>query len=512
NIVLHALSAIMLWRVLLRLKISGAWLAAALFVVHPVCVASVDWIAERKNVLSLFFYFAALLLYLRFELEQRKRFYWSALGLFLLALLSKSSVVVLPMVLLLCVWWLRQKLTWQNIRHSVPFFGLAFVMGLVTVWFQLHEVLLGEAKETDTILTRVLGGSWALWFYLGKILWPLKLSMIYPQWDIDETKWISYLPAALWLSLLVVFWSYRRTWGRPFLFAFGYFTAALLPVLGFFDMNFLLFSQVADHLQYIAIPGIIVLAVGLSAELFRRVSQARAKTSSFPRYFPRITGAIVVLILAILTFRQSSTYQDEETLWRDTIQKNPTAWVGYNNLADRLAELHRFDEAANYYRQALRLKPNHAQTHNNLGNILHLLGRFDEAIDQFLDAIQTKPELAQAHHNLGIAYYRKKEYAKALDCYKKAIQLKPNYGQAHFSAGNCELRLDHLDAALNHYFTAERYIPNNPDVPYNIGIILSVRGQTNHAVRFLQTALRLDPRHKEAQAELQLLLANTDRR
>jgi tetratricopeptide (TPR) repeat protein len=529
NILLHALSGIALWRVLLRLKVPGAWLASALFVVHPVCVASVDWIAERKNVLSLLFYLGAILCYLRFQTEESKRWYRISLALFLCALLSKTSVVVLPIVLLLCHWWIGSKMTWQTVRKTIPFFVLALFLGLVTVWFQLHEVLLGEAKETDTFLTRVLGGSRAIWFYLSKILWPVNLSMIYPQWSIHESHWTSYVPGLLWCLMLFLFWRFRQEWGRGLLFAFGYFTTALLPVLGFFDMNFLRFSQVADHLQYIAVPGIVALFVSMSIwvveKLYsvsrsakrREVEKSRKRDLDAiqlngNRPFPRLAAAITIFGLSILTWRQSSLYQDEETLWRDTIQKNPTAWIGYHNLADRLAELHRYDEAASCYQAALNLKPDHANSHNNLGSTLHLLGRADEAIDEFLDAIQNKPELAEAHQNLGFAYYRRNEFAKALECYNKAAQLKPDYGLAYLGAGNCELQLGNVSTALNNYFTAQRYIPTDPDVQYNIGIILSVRGETNSAIRFLQHALRLNPSHKLAQKELQLLIANTDLR
>ena len=528
NILLHALSAVLLWRVLLRLQIKGAWLASVLFVVHPVCVASVDWIAERKNVLSLFFYFAAMLYYLRYEATQERRSYWLALGLFTLALLSKTSVVVLPMILLLCHWWLRQRITWQNVLDTRPFFGLSLLFGLVTVWFQLHEVLLGEARETDTLLTRVLGGSWAVWFYLGKIIWPAKLSMIYPQWDIEAGKALSYLPGTLWVAMLFCCWWFRRTWGRALLFGLGYFTLALLPVLGFLDMDFLRFSQVADHLQYIAVPGIVVLAVGVSIRLFeivydwmvpalscdKAVARVRAVSPSVTsrRLVPRFAAAFLIVLFSVLTWKQSNIYQDEETLWRDTIHKNPTAWIGYHNLADRLAEMHRYQEAAEYYQAALRLKPDHAKSHNNLGSTLHLLGRFDEALDEFLDAVQNKPELAEAQQNLGFAYYNRRDYAKALLCYRKAAELKPDYGSAYFGLGNCELQLGKINEALNHYFTAERYLSANPDLQYNIGLILSVRGETNGAVRFLQNALRLNPGHQLAAKELQLLLVNSDTR
>jgi protein O-mannosyl-transferase len=509
NILLHALGGILIWRVLLRLKIPGAWLAGILFTVHPVCVASVDWIAERKNTLSMVFYALALLLYLRFDQEKRLRFYWLALGIFLLALLSKTSVVVLPMVLLLCVWWQYGKITSQDVRRSVPFFALALVMGLVTVWVQLHEVLLGEQKETDTLFSRVLDGSWAIWFYFGKVLWPAKLTMIYPDWDIDEQNWISYLPAILWVLALVTTWRFRRNWGRPYLFGLGYFTVALLPVLGFFDMNFLLFSPVADHLQYVALPGVIALAVGLAVTFWQKWKAAHSLKAPM---LPYVVAAIPILSLSVLTWKQSSVYANEETLWRDVVKKNPDAWIGYHNLADRLAELHRFQEATDYYQQALKLKPHYAKSHNNFGNCLHLLGRFDEAMDEFLDAVQDKPELAEAHNNLGTAYYQKQDYTKALEAFKKAVDLKPDYAAAYFTAGNSALKLGDLDSALNYYFTAARYNPDFADVQYNIGIVLSVRGETNSAVRYLQHALRLNPAHDLAEKELKLLLADTDER
>ena len=507
NILLHALSGVLLWRVLLRLKVPGAWLAGILFTVHPVCVASVDWIAERKNTLSMVFYLAALIFYLRFELDLRKRTYAFALLAFVLALLSKTSVVVFPVVVLLCAWWQRSTISKQDIVRSLPFFMAAMVFGLVTVWFQLHELLSGELRSTDTLLTRLLGGSWAIWFYLGKALWPVKLCMIYPQWRIIETRVLSYVPALLWLATLVTCWVFRRRWGRPFFFGLAYFTIALLPVLGFLHMDFLRFSQAADHLQYIALPGITALTVAIGVAGWKRF--CRSDAAKWPGATAFI-AACPVLLFSVLTWQQSSTYVDEETLWRDTIRKNPTGWVGYHNLADRLAELHRFDEATHYYQQALELEPDYAKGHNNLGNCLVVLGRIDEAIDEFLDAIQTKPELAEAHHNLGVAFYQQKEYAKALECFKKASALQPEYASAYFYAGNTELQLGYLNEALNDYFKAAKYNPDEPDIHYNIGITLGVRGNTNAAVRFLRNAIRLQPNHLLARKELDLLLTSTD--
>ena len=506
NILLHGLSGILLWRALLRLKVPCAWLAAVLFTLHPVCVASVDWIAERKNTLSMVFYLSALLAYFQFENGTRWRMYAAALGLFALALLSKTSVVILPLVLLLCAWWQRGRINRLDLFRTIPFFALSLVFGLITVWFQSHEVLFGEAHETDTFLTRVLGGSWALWVYLSKDLLPINLSMIYPQWDIDAGRVASYIPGLLWLAVLFAFWKKRQTWGRGWLFGFGYFTIALLPVLGFFDMDFLKFSQVADHLQYIAVPGIVALVVGAAASCFEKIGRKSSET-----WWWYSAGTVaVILLLSALTWKQAGVYVDEETLWRDTIRKNPNGWIGYHNLADRLAELRRFEEAAYYYQQSLRLEPDYAKGHNNAGNCLFFLGQLDDAIEHFLDAIQNKPEMAEAHNNLAVAYHHKGEFEKALNEYRTAIELKPDYAAAYFGAGNVELKLGNIDAALNDYFSAVKYNPDAADVHYNIGIILSVRGETNAAVRYFQHALRLQPRHDLAKQELKLLLTSTD--
>ncbi|MBA4149829.1 MAG: tetratricopeptide repeat protein [Verrucomicrobia bacterium] len=502
NILLHALSGLLLWRVLLRLGIPGSWLAAVLFTIHPVCAASVDWIAQRKNTLSMVFYMATLLACFRFERNGQKSNYATALVLFLLALLSKTSVVVLPPVLLLCAWWQRGAIAKRDVIRSLPFFALALLLGLVTVWFQLHERFVGEMSETDTMLTRVLGGSWAIWFYLGKVILPLNLSIVYSPLKIDPAQIISYVPAVLWVCVLVAAWKARTTWGRPLLFGLGYFTIALGPVLGFFDMDFLLISQVADHLQYLALPGAIALVVGVSVVLWQRFIE---KNCAERKWISGTVAGISIVILAGLTWKQSCTYVNAETLWSHAVAKNPGSWMAHHQLADRMAELGRYDEATVHYRKSLELRPDFANGQNNFGNCLFLLGDIESAIEQFLDAIQNKPELAEAHNNLGVAYYQKGAYQEALDAYKKAFRLRPNYVAAYFGAGNSELQMANLQGALNYYFAATKYNPYAADIHYNIGIVLGLQGNTNAAVASLQTALEIDPDHQLAQQEMHLL-------
>ena len=329
NIVWHAISAVLTWLVLRRLKIPGAWLAALLFAIHPVNVESVAWITERKNTQPMVFYLLTILLYLRFESDGRQRWYILSVLAFLLALLSKTSVVMLPFVLLGCAWWQRGRIAQKDLLRTVPFFVMAGVLGLVTVWYQSNAIG-GDIIRSGGFLPRLAGAGWAVWFYLYKAIIPYKLNFIYPRWNIDASSISSYLPGLILIVCLGVFWWYRRSWGRAPLFALGYFVVTLFPVLGFFDINFMRFSLVTDHWQYTSIVGIIALVVGSAVWLSKR-------WQSQLRYLAAGVGVIVVCLFSLLTWTRCYAFKDLEALWRDTISKNPQAWLAHSNLGSLLA-------------------------------------------------------------------------------------------------------------------------------------------------------------------------------
>ena len=235
NVLLHAAAAVLLWRVLRRLRIPGAWLGAALFAVHPVATLSAAWITEGKNTLSLALYLLALWAFLDYDERGGKGRYFLSLAAFLLALLAKGSVVVLPFVLLLCAWWRRDRITRKDVARSLPFFALALVMGLVTTWFQWHNAIRGgnvrlPGEGADSIIA---ASGWVVWFYLFKDLLPAGLTAIYPRWEVDGSSLPAWLPLLLLIGGLAWLWMRRKTWGRAPLFAAAYFLIGLLPVLGF---------------------------------------------------------------------------------------------------------------------------------------------------------------------------------------------------------------------------------------------------------------------------------------
>lgn len=418
NVLLHAASALLLWRLLARLKIPGAWLAGILFAVHPVCVASVAWISELKNTLSLPFFLASFIGYLTFEkahadgrLTRARWFYRLSLGAFLLALLSKTSTVMLPVVLLLCAAWQRGRVTRRDVLATVPYFGLALAFGLMTVWFQNHHVIGHETVQTENFAGRLAGAGLAIGFYLSKVFLPLNLSMIYPRWEIDASSVVAYVPLLLLLAGFGVCWWFRRSWGRHVTFALGCFAVTLFPVLGFFDMLFLLFSRVSDHLQYLPMISLLALvAAGLRAWL--------------PVKFFRWVAPVLVLALCGLTWQRATVFASDEKLWEDTVARNPAAWNAHNNLGCIRAEQGRMEEAMRHFETSLQFNPRNAEAHVNLGKALAMQNKFIEAEAHFRSALEIRPS-ADAHVQLGSALAARGKVPEAVRQLREAVRLKP---------------------------------------------------------------------------------------
>lgn len=397
NILLHAAAAALVWRVLKRLNVPGAWLAGLLFAVHPVNVPSVAWIAERKNALSLPLYLLSALLYMRFEDLGGARRYAASLALFLLALLSKTSVVMLPVVLLGCAWWRRGALTRRDVFRLLPFFALALAAGLVEMWFHAHRVLPHLAARPEGFFSRLAAAGWAVWFYLYKAVLPLDLAMVYPRWRVDPREATAWLPLAILIGCLAFVWMRRRSsWGRPVLFAAGCFIASLFPVLGFFDISFMRHSLVADHWQYAAIIGVIALAAAAGVRGRERLRGAARSAA--------VVGAVILIgALGVLTWRQCALYQDAETLWRDTLSKNPRCWAAHTNLATALLARGNLQDAVAHYEIATRLEPDFPEAHYNLGNVFFALGDFRRAVEEYRALLRIQPDNAEVRQRLSDA-------------------------------------------------------------------------------------------------------------
>lgn len=391
NILLHALGAIMLWRVLARLEVPGAWLGGLLFAIHPVAVASVAWISELKNVLSLLFFMATLLAWLRFEDTTQRKWYVLALTAFFLALTAKTSAVMLPVLLLGIAWWRRGSIRRQDVLRSAPFFVLSAAMGLATIWFQ-HQALERVIVRPEGWMSRLAATGWIVWFYLFNALMPVRLAMVYPRWQVIPGSVIAWIPLSGLIAVLALLWLNRATWwGRPLLAAIGYFLLMLAPVLGLLAMAFHQHSLVSDHLQYPALPAVTALAAAALVWWAR---------SGKWRGVPVSLAIAVVLLSSALTWRRADVFQTPRSLWEDTLSKNPAALVAHVNLGVILWELRRPQEAVTHYEAALQIKADSAETHSNLGVALLALGRYEESIAHCNKALHLDPNLAAAHNTL----------------------------------------------------------------------------------------------------------------
>jgi tetratricopeptide (TPR) repeat protein len=513
NLAQHALAACLVVAIVRRLELPGAWLAGMVFALHPVCVEAVAWISEQKSTLSAVFYLSSALIYLGFDRTRRRSSYLWALGFFVLALLTKTVTATLPMALLVIFWWQRGRLDWRrDMRPLLPWVALGAAAGLFTAWVERTLVGAQGAAYALTDAQRFLLAGRAIWFYAAKLLWPSNLIFSYPRWKPDATQWWQWLYPAAALSLGIVLLVLVGRASRPArvpqdplrapLAAFLLYIGTLFPVLGFFNIYPFLFSYVADHFQYLASLALIVPLSSLLISFVTRLG----------RPADVVLPAVLLAILATLTWRQTGIYRDTETLYRATLLRNPASWLAHNNLGVALLEKPgHLAEAKIEYQSALALNPDDAEAHNNLGNALaRMPGRLPEAIREFEAAIKLQPRLAQAHQNLGNALARNpKRIADSIAQFKIALQLKPDDPQIRNDLGVTMLESPgHVADAITQFQDAVQLNPGDPQFRINLGNALSqVPARRPEAVAQFQTILRSQPNNPQAHNSLAIALA-----
>jgi protein O-mannosyl-transferase len=514
NVLMHGACAVLLWRVLRSLRVQGAWLGAALWALHPVEVESVAWITEMKNSESGLFFLLSILFFVRWlrakDLDGRTRGGWNnALTLLFaaLAMASKSSTVILPVVLCLCAWWMEGRWHWRNVARVVPIFLMSIAASALSIWTQ--GLQLAAATDLQWVRTwpeRLVTAGDAVWFYLGKLLWPHPLVTIYPRWHIDAGQWVSYLPLLAVIVILSIFWLKRELWSRACFFAFAYFMAALLPVLGLIDNYIFHYSLVFDHFQYLASIGPLALAgTGL----------VRLSDFIIPKkpWLQSTLCAGLLLILGLASWQRTWVYESQEAIWTDTVAKNPNFSPGHYSLGVALFQKGRLDEAVTQYQKALEINPNYVQAHYNLGVALFQKGRLDEAIAQYQKALEIYPNYAQAYSNLGVALCQNGQLDEGIAQFQKAQEINPNYAGAHVNIGDALLQKGQLDEAIAQIQKALEINPKDVEAHSDLGNALLQKGQLDEAIIQFQEALRLKPDFGPAQdnlAKAQTLLRQRD--
>ncbi len=504
NVLLHALASVLLWRLLRWLAVPGAWLAAGLFALHPVHVESVAWITERKNVLSGVFYLAAALVYLKWEDaktagQRRPLRYVAAFLLFVLALLSKTVTVSLPAALLLVAWW-RQGRECQDkpeespvrlwvgrILPLVPFFAIGLAFSVLTVWLEKHHVGAKGAEWDLSFVQRCLIAGRVLWFYAGKLIWPVGLCFNYPRWEINAGVWWQYLFPLAFGALVILLWAARKRLGRGALVGVLFFAGSLFPALGFFDVYPMRYSFVADHFQYLASIGVLVLVAAAITSIRERLAAGAWKPTS------HALPVVVLILLTPASWKQCGIYRGLEALWLDTIAKNPASWMAYNNLGKHYLHEGLPAKAVPLFENAILHNPGNLSALNNLGVALGRLGRDDEAKERYRQAIETDPLDPQAYHNLGVAMAKEGKLEKAIGFYRKALEIDPGLAATHNNLGTTLARMGRNEDAIEEIGKAVEIDPETGVFQQSYADALMAAARVREAADRYRNAVSLDP-------------------
>jgi tetratricopeptide (TPR) repeat protein len=264
-----------------------------------------------------------------------------------------------------------------------------------------------------------------------------------------------------------------------------------------------IYSFVADHFQYLAGIGVIVLGSAGAAMLWERLRGWR-------RWAGSLLVAAVLLLLVALTWSQCGKYIDAQTLYAITIKQNPGCWMAYNNLGLVYFESDRVDESIGYFQKALALKPDFAKPENNLGLVYYQKGKIPEAVAHFQKALELRPDLPEAHNDLANVLYRAGHLDEAISHYQMALKTNPNYAAAMTGLGNCYYAKGDLESALREYQQAIDLQPGLPDAQNNIGNTYLRKGMVNDAISHYQEALKIDPGYISSLNSLAWLFSTAD--
>ncbi len=512
NLIIHIANSLLLFMIF-KWMTGAFWrsaFVAMLFAIHPINVDSVAWITERKNVLSTFFWMLTMLAYVYYTKQPVLYRYLLIFFVFALGLMAKPMLVTLPCALLLLDYWPLKRFSYRppggigtgkpkNVIKSGPQGFSPFRLVLEKIPLLVLSVLSTylsflSADKVSVLLPpmklRIENALVSYVKYIGKIIWPQDLAILYPYPSIVP-MW--QIIGALLLLVCVSVLMIRTIRGAPY-FAIGWlwYLGTLVPVIGLVQKVAL--PAMADRFAYVPFIGIFIIIAWGIPEL---VAKWR-----YRKIWLATLATVVLTILMAMTWKQVGYWENSITLFEHNLKITSNNYVAHNNLGNALSKQGRTAEAIDHYLKALRIKPDNAKAHNNLGNALSKQGRTAEAIDHYLKALRIKPGLEKAHYNLGTALYEQGRTAEAIDHYLKALRIKPDYAKAHYNLGNALSKQGRTAEAIDHYLKALRIKPDDAKAHQNLGTALYEQGRTAEAIDHYLKALRIKPDYAKAHYNL----------
>ena len=427
NLLLHVANALLFF--LLAEKLCGsqaaALVGALIWAVHPMRVESVAWVTERKDVLFALFYLGSVMAYSYYRQGGKAAAYLSCLALFVLSCLSKGVAVTLPLSLLLCDYWEDGRLTLKSITEKWPFFSISLVFSVIAINAQ-NRGLAGMQHAHLGWLERLVIPCYNVLFYLGKLIWPLPLSALYPYPCREAGRLPSaFLAAPVALALLVTFCLLFFRKNRGVLAAGLFFLIAILPTLQVKPL--LGVAMAADRYTYLPSMGLFLLVgAGLNSVWSNQRIDKRV------RHFAAVVPVVMVLTGVVLTRQQCTIWSDSVRLWSDVIDKHPAA-LAYNNRGVAWKDLGNDRQAESDFDKAIELEPGYALAYGNRGEVRMKNGRLDQALEDYRKETGINTSSTRGHNNLGFILMNTGRYREALESFNMALGLDPRFAEAYYN-------------------------------------------------------------------------------
>ena len=509
SVLYHVANALLLF-LLVRRMTGALWASAfvaAFFAWHPLRVESVAWLAERKDVLSMFFLLLTLLAWTAYIRSPSRFRYGLSLVFFALGLMSKPMLVTLPFAMVLLDLWPFQRLRLgavgepatdkksllDSLREKIPFIALTLVSSYITFIVQRGGQSVAT-MERIPLVSRVANALVAYVGYLWKTIWPVNLSVYYPYPETIQT--VSAVIAAL-LLLGISFLVWRNWRARPWLFTgWFWYVGTLVPVIGIVQVG----SQaMADRYSYIPSIGLgFVMAFGARELLTLRPGLRRPIG---------LLATLVIVGWMLLTGRQVSFWKNDETLFRHALEATTRNHLASAVLGSVAAEAGRMDEAERMFEQSIQWRPDSFEARTAYGVALLKAGQLDKAIGHLERALQFNPMQFEAWNGLGAVLSRQKKPEEALEKFTAALNINPHYGEARLNRAMILQHLGRAPEALDDYFTALPLVGPNPAVLLNVGNLLLTQQRSAEALGLFQRALQLQPDNVDALNRVAWVLA-----
>jgi Flp pilus assembly protein TadD len=492
NVELHVANTLLLFGVLRRMTgaVGRSAFVAALFAVHPMHVESVAWVAERKDVLSTFFWMLTMWAYTAYVRQPGWQRYALVIVGFALGLMSKPMLVTLPFVLLLLdVWPLRRPLGRNLVFEKLPLVALSIASSAVTVLVQRQG---GAVVRLDLIplSTRVANALVAYARYIEKMFWPVDLVAMYPIPRTLPDPGVLAAAVAILLGITVV--AIMLVHKRPYLLVgWLWFLGTLVPVIGIVQVGV---QSMADRYSYVPLVGLFIMVAWAVPDIV--ASRPRARMAS------QIAAAALIAACTMVTIRQVRYWSSSRALWQHAVDATRDNYFAQASLGYVLWKEGHAGEAIPHLQESLRIRPDFTEAHNNLGVALAGLGELRDALSQFSEAVRINPEFKAARDNLAATNAKLTTQDTSLTHYVDAVRAEPNDLAARNELGAALAAQGRIDDAIEQFRAAINIDPNQPDVHFNLGVMLDQKGRTAEAVDQFRDALRLNPGHFAAREAL----------